>query len=181
MCIHGVQVLCKNQCWGTDFLLAQEHLRVLATTVSLTYLHTLYLTRELLKDTLDQFPCERELVRRSYRSLCLMRGIVYHARSAQAEERRKNKEQVISTGAVRRDFVTRLGSLRMREASCVVQPSAALSVIPTAEEVQSAIKKTRLLIDTLDGQLGKRLDIMQTKVQEAMTMLAEHIEGKGSS
>jgi len=181
MCIHGVQVLCKNQCWGTDFLLAQEHLRVLATTVSLTYLHTLYLTRELLQETLEQFPYERELVRRSYRSLCLMRGIVYHARSAQAEERRKKKEQVISTGAVRRDFVTQLGALRMREAFSVVQPSAALSVIATAEEVQSAIKRTRLLIDTLDEQLGKRLDIMQTKVQEAMTMLAEHVGRKGSS
>merc|ERR1712032_1538701 len=108
MCIHGVQVLCKNQCWGTDFLLAQEHLRVLATTVSLTYLHTLYLTRELLKDTLDQFPCERELVRRSYRSLCLMRGIVHHARSVQAEERRKNNE----IPAKRRDFLTRMGSFQ---------------------------------------------------------------------
>merc|ERR1719183_3491804 len=70
----------KNKCFGVDFLLSQEHLRVSLATVALSYLHTMYLTRDALQKTLERYPRERQLVQRSYRSLCLMRGIVHVAK-----------------------------------------------------------------------------------------------------
>merc|ERR1719331_3286895 len=91
--IHGATILRKNQCFGVDFLLTQEHLRVNLATVALSYLHTMYLTRDALQRTLDRHPRERQLVRRSYRALCLMRGIVYFAKQVLAKEKREARHQ----------------------------------------------------------------------------------------
>merc|ERR1712000_136047 len=82
LAVHGVQVIGKDAVWGVDMLLSQQRLRIGYTTVALSYLHVLYLTREALRDTMERWPREQALVKRSYRTLCFMRGIVWAARGS---------------------------------------------------------------------------------------------------
>eukprot|EP00928_Gymnodinium_smaydae_P030119 TRINITY_DN22473_c0_g3_i2.p1 TRINITY_DN22473_c0_g3~~TRINITY_DN22473_c0_g3_i2.p1 ORF type:complete len:571 (+),score=130.09 TRINITY_DN22473_c0_g3_i2:134-1846(+) len=74
LCIHGAQLLGKDSCFGVDMLLTQDALKINVITIAFSYLHVLFLTREALQATLERFPREQELVKRSYRALCVMRG-----------------------------------------------------------------------------------------------------------
>lgn len=56
VCMHGVKVLTKDQCWNLDFMLLQGHLRRLRTTIAISYLHVLFLRRDMLNQTLEYFP-----------------------------------------------------------------------------------------------------------------------------
>merc|ERR1712228_814640 len=88
----------------------QEKLRLNLTSLAISYLHVLYLTRDGLQATMECFPREQELIKRSYRSLVLMRGIVWKARQLSREYARKENAQNSPTLRQSTTFLDRLST-----------------------------------------------------------------------
>merc|ERR550534_1423574 len=118
LCMHGAKILSKNDCWGLDLMLTQGHLRQLRTTIAITYLHVLFLPRDALLETMEHFPKEKQMIRRSYRLLCVMRGIVYKANQIKADQRRQKKLTKAHHG------VGSMLNVAMGEEEAVVEPPA---------------------------------------------------------
>merc|ERR1719464_2424708 len=93
LCIHGRSILSKDDVWGVDFLLSQAHLRVNKLTLAISHLLVQYLTRDALEETMLPFPREADTVRRAYRILCLLRGVIWHTGKVKAQDASKSKSR----------------------------------------------------------------------------------------
>merc|ERR1712232_1305569 len=100
--------------------------------------------RDALQNTLEHFPREQMLVRRAYRSLVLMRGIVWHARKVIAEEKKQRSPEPDSPCRAS-DFVAQMGTLVSRPSVQLVVPSSALLTRATGARACSHRR------DTLDA------------------------------
>mmetsp|Transcript_6629 Transcript_6629/g.10549 ORF Transcript_6629/g.10549 Transcript_6629/m.10549 type:complete len:654 (-) Transcript_6629:50-2011(-) len=190
LCIHGSQLLSKNKCWGVDFLLAQDYLRIQVATVALSYLHTLYLTRDALHDTLERYPREQQLIRRAYRSLCVMRGILWYAKRIRAEEKRKERQQLLDSGQVVEsedsgDFLEKMGHLDERpENVMVVQSSNVFETRCTPEHMKHVVAETKEMLGVIEKEMNARISRVEDEIHEATEMISTFIlkrkGGKGS-
>lgn len=182
LCIHGSLVMGKNKCFGVDFLLAQDHLRINLATVALSYLHTIYLTRNALQKTLECYPRERALVRRSYRSLCCMRGIVHFAKQIVAEEKRQKRMSEGRTGETtprKKDFLDRIGTRQVsKDGINVVAPSVALQTRVSAREVSAVVMSTQMQLEHLEEEINDRMTRVETQIGAATSMISEFIARK---
>merc|ERR1712054_46483 len=112
---------------------------------ALSYLHTMYLSRRALQKTLEHYPRERQLVQRSYRSLCLMRGMVFLAKEIVQERKRAKRLEAGQDGddtPRKQDFLDRIGTRRpgKGETDLLVAPSVALQSRVGAREVSLVIQ-----------------------------------------
>lgn len=179
LCIHGRRVLCRDDCWGMDMLLATEHLRQTYTAVALSYLHVLFLTRDALHDTLSRFPREKALIQRSYRSLCLMRGIVWAARRrAKAEAEGLDPDQIdwrrsltpMSPANKRKDPFARMSEAN---ASCgKVRASVALADLASNQQVKNVIDTVRERLRDLEVEFNDRLNTIEETLDQATEVIA---------
>jgi len=179
LCVHGRQLLTKDKCWGVDMLLTQDHLRVSLTTVSITYLHVLYLTRDALQKTLERFPREQELVRKAYRTLCFIRGVVWKARQyqrmmAQRQGSHLGSGSVLTEG----DFMNRLGATDGQERT--LRPSQALASRATTGHISKAIRSAQDMITDLDKNLKERLAKVDEKVNDAQEIVGSVLRSRKS-
>jgi len=166
LCIHGQRVLSRDMCWGTDMLLTQEHLRSHLTTMAISYVH------EALESTMLRFPEERVVVRRAYRTLCVMRGVVWRARQIRAVQQQQRRASRAQTGESQHplDILDRLcaGDLSRGE------PAVAHS----HTDVEEAVRQTRQRIEALQDELGSRLENLGLQVAGALDLVTDALDAK---
>lgn len=168
LCVHGRQILSRNSCWGVDMLLSQGHLRQNRMTMAISYLHVLYLTRELLHQTLARFPRERQLVRHAYRTLCVMRGIIWRAKQLQAKERASSQQQGQERG--HSDFVGMLG-----ETCPIPEQGSEVSVLPGASpRVPAAWPNVNE--SNAESQRLEKLEELAARMERVEGQVAEAVE-----
>lgn len=167
LCIHGRQVLSKDMCWGTDMLLTQDHLRVNRVTLAISYCHVQYLTKEALDFTLARFPAEQEVVRRAYRLLVVLRGVVWRAKQIKAEQLRQSRGSRSSLGSRQsRGSVTRR--------NCGHDEYE----VPAHGDVDQAIRETRNRLESLEEEVDRRLERVESQVTEALSIISSAVQAK---
>lgn len=168
LCVHGSQLLCRDKVWGVDMLLSQDHLRSTLVSFAISYLHVLYLTRERLQETLEGFPREKELVRRAYRVLCLMRGVVWKAKQMKMQEAGQKQE----SGGLLNSLTHAHG---VRRGSSFFRPSQALVSKATPAQTLAAINEVRETLTNLETTMNQRMDAVEGQVQEAVRAISTFI------
>jgi len=191
LCIHGATIMSKDQCFGMDMLLTQEHLRINLTTLAISYLHVMYLTRGALQRTLERFPREQSLVKRSYRTLCLFRGLTYKARQMIAEEKRLERlAQKEARSGRSEDFPRSLSpvgrpmglfeSMGSAQVNCgaVLVPSQALERKAEEKDVVEAIVETTDRLQSLETNLGHRIEVVDEQLRDALDVITSFVRRK---
>jgi len=192
LCIVGRQLLTRDDSWGVDMLLMQEHLRIRLHAVAVSYLNVLFLTREKLWLTLEKYPRERELVCRAYRVLCIMRGMVWKANRIKMEEKLR-KEELENQRALaptevaqpqakvpkRGHLESKTFSRLFRGNSARIEGSAAPAPVPAPvaqdEEtiISDAIRETEEQLATLEQTMASRLESVEKRMAEALTIISD--------
>merc|ERR1711970_32901 len=106
----------------------------------------MFLTRDALQKTLERYPRERQLVRRSYRCLCVMRGVIYYAKKVRAEEKRAGRmddddDETSEPETKGGDMIDRMGSRAFTRSEVFVAPSHALDICASKRELSDVIKE----------------------------------------
>mmetsp|Transcript_82750 Transcript_82750/g.184779 ORF Transcript_82750/g.184779 Transcript_82750/m.184779 type:complete len:244 (-) Transcript_82750:35-766(-) len=159
LCIHGRQVLSKDMCWGTDVLLQQEHLRQNKVTLAISYCHVLYLTKEALDCTLARFPHEQEVIRRAYRLLCVLRGVVWRAKQIKAELLRQQRGS-------RTSFEEVLSPTHGHQ-RCSAHSDEA------EDDMEQAIRETKDRLQALQQDVERRFERVEGQVSQALAMISK--------
>lgn len=192
LCVHGRQVLSKDMVWGTDMLLLQPHLRSDRVTLAISYVHVNYLTRDALVFTLERFPQEQEALRRAYRTLVVIRGVVWKAKQIKAQEaaraaRRSLEGELDSGGPSGRSSRSSGGRHRLsgrtsgRHATfspqvMVSNPRYETEMDYDSDPLQRSIQETRDQITMLEEQMDARLEALGNTVSEALEVMGEELE-----
>lgn len=193
LCLHGQTVLGKDQVWGVDCLLTQGHLRSSKTTVAMSYLHVIYISRNKLEAVMEPFPKEKISIRRKYRVLCLMRGMIYQANKIRAEDRRKERHLLKQSagGTAAKLTQSPTPSITGREA----RNEAMQSWLPSSDPLQGrpdgpfdegmcgalqAVRSAEDRLEKLEVDMDKRMDRIERTLQTALDAVATANKRKSS-
>eukprot|EP00401_Gymnodinium_catenatum_P037725 CAMPEP_0117564000 /NCGR_PEP_ID=MMETSP0784-20121206/55798_1 /TAXON_ID=39447 /ORGANISM="" /LENGTH=714 /DNA_ID=CAMNT_0005361691 /DNA_START=42 /DNA_END=2186 /DNA_ORIENTATION=+ len=172
LCVHGSQVLSRDQCFGVDMLLAQEYLRVRLTTAAISYLHVIYLTREALQETLENFPREKALVKRAYRTLCLFRGVMWKAKQLrqQMQKSKGTGDSSSSEPSSKDDVAT----------SPMERPLDALESRAKEKDIVLAVANATRRLAHLEEDLGQRMEAVEEQVRNAINVISDFLKREKS-
>lgn len=138
LCLHGTKVCGRNQVWGEDLLLQQHHLRKNLTTVAISYLHTLNITRGDLMASLEHFSEGKVIVRRAFVKLAVIRGVIYKASQMKAQQKKLEAD----ANLIGIDYVEvkerRLKSMESADRSPASAPAAASESLEVTGAAQAA-------------------------------------------